>query len=157
MQIDLVMRWDYTAQKHTLRPPTFSLQQSPPGHITSRSCNPFTSGSEEERKTALTKPLSFLSFFLIQPFGETCSVLSAEGVGMLSPICNIQLRSNIGYRHNITDRDKWSMDNCAGLWLTVSAHPPWIIVLCFDWLQHSYLWPALFKHFQAIKATVATS
>lgn len=74
---------------------------------------------------------------------------------MLCPKGNmhIQARSSTGY--SITDSDKWSMDDCARLWLTGTVHRPWIIVLCCDWLQLSLRWAALFKQTQAIKAIVA--
>lgn len=72
---------------------------------------------------------------------QSVTLLSVLGVGGLWPKGNthIQVRSSIGYRHNITDRDKWSIDNGARLWLIVTVHRPWIIELCYDWLQQSYL------------------
>lgn len=83
-------------------------------------------------------------FFFTAIWWKTFSVISSGG----GNAHQIQLRSNIGYRHNIADRDKWSMDNCAGLWLTASARPPQITALCLDGLKHSYQWPALFRQIQ---------
>ena len=139
---------------HKVRLPSFSSQQSAPGQIMSRSCNPFTSDSEWAHTTALTEPLFFFHFFIAVQWNKF-RVISSQ-VGMLWPKGNVQVRSSIGYRHNITDRDKWSMDNWTRLWVNASVHRPRIIVLCSDWLQQSYLWPALFMQFQTLKATVAT-